>query len=128
LQKAPVQPRSAQPAPPFTVHVNFLQPGPLEMEIDEWFTVIRVHPGGQADQNGVRVGYKMVAFNGNPTGSDSLSSCMNKVRVTPRPWTFTFQVPIEQHAGSVSSQKPVSLRSKLSARIASSDSIPVVHA
>ena len=77
------------------VHVNFVQPGPLEMEIDEWFKVIRVVPGGQADQMGVRTGYKMIAFNGTPTASATLSTCMNNVRVTPRPWTFTFQVPVE---------------------------------
>lgn len=65
------------------------------MEIDEWFNVIRVAPGGQADQMGVRPGFKMVAFNGTPTGSDSLSICMSRVRVTPRPWTFTFRVPLQ---------------------------------
>jgi hypothetical protein len=126
-QQAPA-PLPAQSAPPFTVNVNFVENGPLEMEIDEWFTVIRVQPGGRADQNGVRVGYKMVAFNGIPTGSDSLGTCMNKVRVTPRPWIFTFQVPIVnevKHAGGVE-QKPVSPSSKLSTSI-SSDSIPIVH-
>ena len=72
------------------------------MEINEWFDVIGIAPGGQADQMGVRPGYKVVGFNGTPTGSDSLSICMNRVRVTPRPWTFTFKYEcLDAYAGSV---------------------------
>ena len=42
---------------------------------------------------GVRMGFKMVAFNGVSTLNTSLNICMNNVRVTPRPWAFTFLVP-----------------------------------
>ena len=79
--------------PATIIHVKFEEPGPLEMEIDEYFTVIRVTPGGQAARMGVKIGYKMVAFNGQPNGSNSLSACMNAVRMTPRPWIFTFEAP-----------------------------------
>lgn len=84
---------SAETPPIIERHVRFEEPGPLEMEIDEYFTVIRVTPGGQAARMGVKIGYKMVAFNGKPNGSRSLSECMNTVRVTPRPWIFVFEAP-----------------------------------
>jgi hypothetical protein len=73
--------------------VSFERRGPLHMEIDDRFQVIRVEPGGQADLMGVRMGFKMVAFNGVSTLNTTLNICMNNVRLTPRPWAFTFLVP-----------------------------------
>ena len=71
----------------------FTQPGPLNMEFDERMLVIRVDQGGQAWQQGVRVGMRLAEFQGVQLASLSFDAIMAHIRSTPRPWSLMFAPP-----------------------------------
>eukprot|EP01052_Picozoa_sp_SAG31_P019774 SAG31_NODE_1458_length_8257_cov_10.274209_2_plen_670_part_00 len=71
---------------------RFSEHGPLTMELDAQMCVCKISAGGMAAKAGIKIGMKLVRFQGIRLAGFTFEKCMNMIRSTPRPWTLAFKV------------------------------------
>ena len=107
--------QSGMVAGPQWLQCTFAQAGPLNMEFDETMLVIRVDQGGQAWQQGVRVGMRLVQFQDVNLTELSFEAIMTHIRRTPRPWALAFG-PVEPENAAPQQWSPTKRESPGNAR------------
>ena len=70
--------------------VSFSERGPLEMDLSAQLRVIRVKRSGVAYTKGIRIGMRLLKFQGKSVAFIGYEEMMATIRMTKRPWRMVF--------------------------------------